>query len=119
PHILYKTATLIIFFQAKDGIRDKLVTGVQTCALPISASVSGRDPEALDEEAAQVRRQCAEVAEVLDSDRQTLTEAAQERQRLEEIGRASCREREEITWCVVTLNRLYIRTFHSTGTLGL
>ena len=23
------------FFQAKDGIRDKLVTGVQTCALPI------------------------------------------------------------------------------------
>src|SRR5205823_7974702 len=24
-------------FQAEDGIRDKLVTGVQTCALPISA----------------------------------------------------------------------------------
>ena len=24
-----------IFFQAEDGIRDKLVTGVQTCALPI------------------------------------------------------------------------------------
>src|SRR5256714_8860692 len=28
----------IFFFQAEDGIRDKLVTGVQTCALPISAS---------------------------------------------------------------------------------
>src|SRR6266404_3221224 len=27
----------IFFFQAEDGIRDKLVTGVQTCALPISA----------------------------------------------------------------------------------
>src|SRR5205823_10569450 len=26
------------FFQAEDGIRDKLVTGVQTCALPISAA---------------------------------------------------------------------------------
>src|SRR2546425_10866080 len=26
------------FFQAEDGIRDKLVTGVQTCALPISLS---------------------------------------------------------------------------------
>src|SRR5687767_15665458 len=26
------------FFQAEDGIRDKLVTGVQTCALPISAN---------------------------------------------------------------------------------
>src|SRR2546422_1837689 len=26
------------FFQAEDGIRDVAVTGVQTCALPISAS---------------------------------------------------------------------------------
>src|SRR3989441_9255360 len=26
------------FFQAEDGIRDKLVTGVQTCALPICAA---------------------------------------------------------------------------------
>src|SRR5438034_8847052 len=26
------------FFQAEDGIRDHCVTGVQTCALPISAS---------------------------------------------------------------------------------
>src|SRR2546425_8108547 len=26
------------FFQAEDGIRDKLVTGVQTCALPILTS---------------------------------------------------------------------------------
>ena len=26
------------FFQAEDGIRDRLVTGVQTCALPISLS---------------------------------------------------------------------------------
>src|SRR5205823_9562486 len=28
--------TFVFFFQAEDGIRDKLVTGVQTCALPIS-----------------------------------------------------------------------------------
>src|SRR6266404_821722 len=27
---------MIFFFQAEDGIRDKLVTGFQTCALPIS-----------------------------------------------------------------------------------
>src|SRR5699024_11832060 len=26
----------IVFFQAEDGIRDRNVTGVQTCALPIS-----------------------------------------------------------------------------------
>src|SRR5256886_6928045 len=31
------------FFQAEDGIRDLTVTGVQTCALPIS-SVARRDP---------------------------------------------------------------------------
>jgi len=27
---------LVFFFQAEDGIRDRDVTGVQTCALPIS-----------------------------------------------------------------------------------
>src|SRR5687767_15895629 len=27
------------FFQAEDGIRDKLVTGVQTCALPIYKAI--------------------------------------------------------------------------------
>src|SRR2546425_9221381 len=30
----------VFFFQAEDGIRDKLVTGVQTCALPIWAHPS-------------------------------------------------------------------------------
>src|SRR2546430_13408692 len=29
------------FFQAEDGIRDLTVTGVQTCALPISAAAFG------------------------------------------------------------------------------
>src|SRR5205823_9064076 len=28
--------SVFVFFQAEDGIRGKLVTGVQTCALPIS-----------------------------------------------------------------------------------
>src|SRR5207244_6196502 len=30
------TRLMFFFFQAEDGIRDDLVTGVQTCALPIS-----------------------------------------------------------------------------------
>src|SRR2546422_11639916 len=30
---------IFFFFQAEDGIRDVAVTGVQTCALPISSSV--------------------------------------------------------------------------------
>src|SRR6266542_5685538 len=32
---------LFFFFQAEDGIRDATVTGVQTCALPISWRRSG------------------------------------------------------------------------------
>src|SRR5947208_5222178 len=31
----------VFFFQAEDGIRDDLVTGVQTCALPILWLVNG------------------------------------------------------------------------------
>src|SRR5207244_4873422 len=32
----------LFFFQAEDGIRDDLVTGVQTCALPILAAAVAR-----------------------------------------------------------------------------
>src|SRR2546425_8277947 len=50
---MYTFLLIFFFFQAEDGIRDKLVTGVQTCALPISraagahrgASVLGGDRE--------------------------------------------------------------------------
>src|SRR5690625_3707676 len=35
---------LIFFFQAEDGIRDGHVTGVQTCALPISLDAIGLVP---------------------------------------------------------------------------
>src|SRR2546430_11518944 len=31
---------IFFFFQAEDGIRDLTVTGVQTCALPISVAVT-------------------------------------------------------------------------------
>src|SRR5699024_11919728 len=33
------------FFQAEDGIRDRNVTGVQTCALPICLRDNQRSPE--------------------------------------------------------------------------
>src|SRR3989441_8836635 len=33
--MVVEVARRFFFFQAEDGIRDKLVTGVQTCALPI------------------------------------------------------------------------------------
>mgnify|MGYP006982484037 CR=1 FL=1 len=36
---------MFFFFQAEDGIRDRLVTGVQTCALPISQEISELNPQ--------------------------------------------------------------------------
>src|SRR2546423_6940806 len=43
----YWTECFVFFFQAEDGIRDKLVTGVQTCALPIfSSAIDKRFTEA-------------------------------------------------------------------------
>src|SRR6266478_6738803 len=35
--MLFDIIVFFFFFQAEDGIRDLTVTGVQTCALPISA----------------------------------------------------------------------------------
>src|SRR5690606_40014071 len=37
-----QTDAMVFFFQAEDGIRDFHVTGVQTCALPISAHLAGQ-----------------------------------------------------------------------------
>src|SRR2546425_2324826 len=39
PEIVHRCG-LFFFFQAEDGIRYKLVTGVQTCALPISTGIN-------------------------------------------------------------------------------
>src|SRR2546429_5589120 len=42
---LQRHYVLFFFFQAEDGIRDVAVTGVQTCALPISwQAAAGRFP---------------------------------------------------------------------------
>src|SRR5256885_5244152 len=37
---MYECLVIFFFFQAEDGIRDYKVTGVQTCALPISRSIA-------------------------------------------------------------------------------
>src|SRR5207244_5707201 len=38
----------VFFFQAEDGIRDDLVTGVQTCALPILRRARVDAPQGVD-----------------------------------------------------------------------
>src|SRR5690606_40207246 len=96
------------FFQAEDGIRDFHVTGVQTCALPISAEEAwwarGKAPESVHlrtypEAPAEWRNEpLAEKWEKIRKVRRAVT-GALELERAEkrlEIGRASCRERGEI-----------------------
>src|SRR5690606_39847868 len=52
---------LFFFFQAEDGIRDFHVTGVQTCALPISTN-SQSDRDALNAEVSQLVAEIDRVA---------------------------------------------------------
>src|SRR5207247_5744095 len=93
-------------FQAEDGIRDPLVTGVQTCALPISAGDrrllqdayrllyrSGLSPQRAVERIRQELPAAGPVTALLDflaGARRGICGAAQ---RGSKIGRASCRER--------------------------
>src|SRR5207248_4060564 len=52
------------FFQAEDGIRDRTVTGVQTCALPISLKQWARKPKLMPVN--EVLLTVATVADALD-----------------------------------------------------
>src|SRR5690625_5997273 len=87
---------MLYFFQAEDGIRDGHVTGVQTCALPISTNKTKSTGMRLDERDDLLK-------EKLSSYRKTAvaegagTGAGGIFLGLAEIGRASCREREEIS----------------------
>src|SRR2546430_5080866 len=54
------SVVFFFFFQAEDGIRDLTVTGVQTCALPICASLQRK--QAVLVELDDLQRQLAEVA---------------------------------------------------------
>src|SRR5688500_19589587 len=86
------------FFQAEDGIRDYKVTGVQTCALPISAiavvlALGGR----LVSIPVLVALVATAVCVALITAAQTVPRAGREPSTVQlvmrEIGRASCRER--------------------------
>src|SRR5438105_13816397 len=56
PGIVRALPGLSFFFQAEDGIRDPLVTGVQTCALPILLTIALAIYIQLREPRAGVRR---------------------------------------------------------------
>src|SRR5256885_11671703 len=56
----------VFFFQAEDGIRDYKVTGVQTCALPISAPAKSCSPPAGISK--KPRRECRRIATTASAD---------------------------------------------------
>src|SRR2546430_6531390 len=83
------------FFQAEDGIRDLTVTGVQTCALPISDPGRARQ---LRDRAAQRRvgvvlRYGQRVGDGVAPHRPAERCLRGRSREDSEIGRASCRER--------------------------
>src|SRR5437867_5029995 len=89
---------VFFFFQAEDGIRDRTVTGVQTCALPISRLRSvpvGWDPmEAKPLKPVQRADEGASIR--MTADRVLVRRPGSEGERKSkagQIGRASCRER--------------------------
>src|SRR3989441_3247627 len=57
---------LFFFFQAEDGIRDKLVTGVQTCALPISRLLSKEKNRTTFKDVAGIEEAKEEVQELVE-----------------------------------------------------
>src|SRR5947209_16197363 len=92
----------IFFFQAEDGIRDIGVTGVQTCALPISfyivtpPGINGTPPRSMPTAGASfgeqtwTRRLERDILDLIRKEKMTKPVVI-------EIGRASCREREKIS----------------------
>src|SRR5256886_13349785 len=83
------------FFQAEDGIRDLTVTGVQTCALPISVVRAARAVArgALARARRGVVPSAQGLLEALAEDDTRIGARSAGTDRLVEIGRASCRER--------------------------
>src|SRR2546421_3820003 len=85
------------FFQAEDGIRDLIVTGVQTCALPISDDANalmraiGLRPSCWAF-AALITRTAAPPS-LMPEALAAVTVPSLANAGLSEIGRASCRER--------------------------
>src|SRR5438067_2225975 len=92
--------TEVFFFQAEDGIRDRNVTGVQTCALPIFASKELADVVLIDIIEGVPQGKGLDLLEAMPIEKrdshvlgtQDYAETANS-DIVVEIGRASCRER--------------------------
>src|SRR2546425_13210153 len=106
---------MFFFFQAEDGIRDKLVTGVQTCALPICIRCAKSD-SIYDYFHVGVLGYSADSCKpALDGELSgrslvPISVLATKPLRIEEIGRASCRERVYISVVAVSLKKKRVKS---------
>src|SRR2546421_6089000 len=80
------SSDVFFFFQAEDGIRDLIVTGVQTCALPIfgvatiaDGSGDGGDADGNDGGGANAREDYAESQREADAEENLRARHAQDR----------------------------------------
>src|SRR5258706_8524726 len=91
------TSLKFFFFQAEDGIRDWSVTGVQTCALPISMKVTPKTSGAPTSYTLNADPQSDGSGTnhfyIDSSDSSIHVNATQAASSSDQIGRASCRER--------------------------
>src|SRR5439155_10465542 len=90
------------FFQAEDGIRDGHVTGVQTCALPISSCWLPRPPAGRRTKPTTAPSRAdllaqQELRQLPPHDARVPGGHQRDGRGAVEIGRASCRERVEIS----------------------
>src|SRR5688572_31714129 len=97
------------FFQAEDGIRDLTVTGVQTCALPISDSVTATAMAYVHVQSCtstytnQLTNPSTTISTIHSG--RTTPCSPSIRSASAKIGRASCRERVEISAAAVSLQK--------------
>src|SRR2546426_8965369 len=85
-------STFFFFFQAEDGIRDYKVTGVQTCALPISREIlylRGKLNELYGKHTGKTAEQ---IEKDMDRDRFMSADEAKDRSEERRVGK-ECRSR--------------------------
>src|SRR5699024_11618871 len=93
---------MCFFCQAEDGIRDRNVTGVQTCALPILENeldlLRSEKPPSVAHRIQELTSDgdVSDNSEYEETKEELVIIEARIREIENKIGRASCREREEI-----------------------
>src|SRR2546430_9672042 len=113
PGKMRRSSDVFFFFQGEDGMRDLTVTGVQTCALPISEGKAREREGSSGAAGPQDHDRGRDAADRHEPPQRKISPAVHEcrpddlfrRVQPAEIGRASCRERGKISVVAVSLKK--------------